>query len=95
MLFQLPRGCRVFTKLQPANEWGWQEMLANKTTYLLELLLWQNAYDPKNKARHKANKPKPFVPPFLKPPKETSPINNESQTHTVDDIKSILAQPRG
>lgn len=69
-------------------------MFANKTNYLLELLLWQNAYDPKKKSQHKAAKPKPFVPPFFKN-KEPSKINDGSQKHTVDDIKSILAQPRG
>lgn len=70
-------------------------MFANRTNYLLEMLLWQNAYDPKKKARHQANKPKPFIPPFLKPPKDETGINKGVQTHTVDDIKSLLALPRG
>jgi hypothetical protein len=84
----------VFVKLQPANQWGFEEVFANKTNYLLELLLWQNSYDPKKKSKHMANKPKPFVPEFMKDKKQSA-INKDSVKHTVDDIKSILALPRG
>ena len=95
LLFQLPRQCRVFVKLQPSNEWSYNEVFANKTNYLLELLLWQNSYNPKKKGKHLANKPKPFIPEFMKEKKKPSAINNGSVKHTVDDIKSILALPRG
>lgn len=95
LLFQLPRNCRVFTKLQPANNWGWAEMLANKTTYLLELLLWQNSYDPKKKAKHKAAKPKPFIPDFLQPKQPPSAINKDAAKSNVEDVKNILSMPRG
>lgn len=84
----------MFSKIQPANQWGWSEVFANKTNYLLELLLWQNS-GTKNKAQHKRNKPKPFVPDFMKQPAEPSKINKGVEVQTVDDIKSWLAVPRG
>lgn len=70
-------------------------MFSNKTNYLLELLLWQNSYDPKKKSQHKANKPKPFVPEFMKHQTEQSAINKDSASMTLDDVKSWLAVPRG
>lgn len=81
--------------MSPANQWGWAEIFANKTNYLIELLLWQNSASSKNKARHKANKPKPFVPDFMKPPPEESAVNKGVELRPVDEIRLILAQPRG
>lgn len=95
MLFQLPRECRVYTAIAPESQWGWNEVFANKTNHLLELLLWQNSFDGKKKAEWKAKKPKPFVPDFMKKPEPPSPINNGAEAHTTDDIRSILAQARG
>lgn len=95
LLFQLPRECRVFTSINPSAQWGWSEVFANKTNHLLELLLWQNAYDPKKKSQHKANRPKPFIPEFMKPEQPPSEISKEAETMTVDDVKSWLATPRG
>ena len=94
MLFQLPRDCRVYTQISPSNQWGWAEIFANKTNHLLELLLWQNAAGPKNKARHKAAKPKPFIPEFMKQPAKPSEINNGVELHTAAEIDAILAQAR-
>lgn len=94
MLFQLPRTCRVFTAMQPANQWGWQDYFLNKVVYLLELQIWQQSYDPKKKAEHKAKKPKPFTPDFIKQNSEPSEINKGVEVHTTDDIRDILAKPR-
>lgn len=96
-MFQLPRECRTFTAVNPAAQWGWSEVMANKTNYLLEVLIWQNSTPHKKAAidRHKRNKPKPFVPEFMKPPKQPSEITKEAETMTVDDIKSWLSVPRG
>lgn len=96
MLFQLPRECRVFAAINPAAQWGWNEMFGNKTNYLLELLLWQNTPVKKGqKEAHNRRKPKPFIPDFMKGKQPESAINKGSEKHTVDDIKSILALPRG
>lgn len=97
MLFQLPRNCRVFSAIEPANQWGWSEVFANKSAYLLELLLWQAGTPSKKaeRAKHKAAKPKPFVPDFMKKDKADSPLNDDVPVQTVDDIKSWLAVPRG
>ena len=94
LLFQLPRESRVFISIQPANQWGFSEIFANRTNFLLETLLWQNSYDPKKKVEHKSKKPKPFVPDFLKQLSKTSAINDGSEKHTTDDIRSILLKPR-
>lgn len=58
------------------------------------MLLWQNAYDPKKKTQHMLNKPKLFVPDFMKTKREGE-VNKDSEAMSVDDIKSILNQPRG
>lgn len=96
LLLQLPRNCRTFRTIQPANQWGWDEVFANKTNYLLELMLWQNTQVKKGKqAEHKRMKPKPFVPDFMKQHQEATGINKGIEVQTVDDVKSWLAVPRG
>lgn len=40
------------------------------------------------------NKPKFFIPDFMKTPEEKAAINNGSELHTTDDIRDILAKPR-
>jgi hypothetical protein len=81
--------CRVFTALEPANQWSWQEVLANKANYLLEILAWQNANEGVKQSKQTA-KPEPFTPDFMKPNTAAA----DAEQHTVDDIKAILAAPR-
>lgn len=90
----MPRTCRVFTAIAPVNQWGWDQVFANKTNFLLETIIWQNSYDPKKKAEHKSRKPKPFVPDFMKQAAAPSAINKGSEIHNTDDIRNILAKPR-
>ena len=85
----------MYGAIAPETQWGWSEVFANKTNHLLELLLWQNAYDAKKKAEWKAKRPKAFVPDFMKKPEPPSPINKGSEAHITDEIRNILAQPRG
>lgn len=86
----------MFAAINPAAQWGWAEMFANKTNYLLELALWQNTQVKKGeRAAHNRKKPKPYVPDFLKAKQPESEINKETEKRTVDDIKSILSLPRG
>ncbi len=95
-MFQLPRECRVFTAINPATQWGWQESFLNRAVYLLELKLWQDTPIKKGqKDMHNRRKPKPYVPDFLKSKMPESEINKQTEKRTVDDIKSILALPRG
>lgn len=84
----------MFVAISPANQWGWAEIFANKTNYLLELLLWQNSAGPKNKAKHKAAKPKPFIPDFMKPPVPPSEINKGVEAHSTAEIDKMLAGHR-
>ena len=71
-------------------------MLTNKANYLLELKLWQDTPVKKGqKDMHNRRKPKPFVPDFMKSETPPSEINKGSVIRTVDDVKSILALPRG
>jgi hypothetical protein len=94
LLFQLPRECRLFAKLSPSTQWGWAEVFANKTNYLLELLLWQNSFDPKKKQEHRLKRPTPFVPDFMKPSRDEIPINKGIETHELNDVGSLLNLPR-
>ena len=91
-MFQLPRDSRLFVKLQPTNQWGWQEVLANQTNYLLSVLAWQNTKDAQKKFPQKA--PKLFVPDFMIKAEETRALNRDSVVQDVDDIKALLARPR-
>lgn len=91
-MFQLPRDCRVFTKLQPAVQWGWGEILANKTVYLLETLVWMNTKDAQKKFPQ--HRPKLFTPDFM--PQHSAPgeISNGAVIRTTEDIRDVLSKPR-
>lgn len=93
LMFQLPTKSRLFNKLAPSTQWGWDEIFANKANYLLETIVWQNATPSKkgDKAKHKRNKPKIFMPEFMKQP---SAINGDIEKYSTDDIRNILAKPR-
>ncbi len=90
LLFQLPSTCRVFIKLQPAVQWGWNEILANRTNYLLEMLVWIKTKDAQKRG-YKRNRPKPFVPDFMRTNETAS---SGAEAHTVDDVRQILELPR-
>lgn len=98
LLFQLPRECRVYTAINPAAQWGWNETFANRMNYLLEIIIWQNATPQKKgqMAQHKQRKPKLFMPDFMKrQAAQQSGKGKDTPAMTVDDVKSILALPRG
>jgi hypothetical protein len=93
----LPRECRVFSAINPGAQWGWSEIFANDSNYLLKLIVWQNA-TPQNKAalaRHKNDKPKPFIPEFIQPKQQSADISKNANKMSVDDVKSWLSVPRG
>ena len=92
LLFQLPQGARIYRKLQPANNWGWNEVLQNQMVYLLNVIAWQSTKDAQKKFPLKA--PKPFVPEFMRNLEKERAINKDIEAHTVDDIKALLAMPR-
>lgn len=75
-------------------QWGWPEVLANKTNFWLETLAWQNGFNPKKKSEHMAKKPKLFIPEFMAGLVPGGEINKDTVKHTVDDVKAILARPR-
>ncbi len=83
--------------MSPMVQWGWPEILANRTNYLLELIIWQNATPQKKgqQAKHNSKKPKPFTPEFMKPKQLADKPAKDDQAMTVDDIKSWLSVPRG
>lgn len=92
----MPRECRTYVAINPAVQWGWAETLANKANYLLELKLWQDTPVKKGeKAAHQRRKPTLFVPDFMKVEQPPSEIIKDAEKRTVDDIKSLLALPRG
>ena len=78
-------------KIEPANEWSWNEILLNKLDYGLRILAWQNSADAHSK--NPQNIPEPFVPSFI--PKPEKPKNNpEENAMDLDDVKSFLSRPR-
>lgn len=87
LLFQLPRECRVYRKVAPNAQWGWQEILANRANYFLETLIWMKTKDATKKIPR--NRPTPFVPDFM-----GGNVAKDTEAHTVDEIKEILARPR-
>ena len=89
LLFQLPRESRVYAKLDPATQWGWQELLLNKAANALEFLAWTKTKDATKKAPQ--DRPKPFMPDFIPQPKD---VAEGLESHTVDDIREILAKAR-
>lgn len=89
-MFQLPRECRVYTKIEPKNQWGFRDVSINKMVFYLETLVWQNGYNPKQKAQHMAHRPKLFVPDFMR----GADLNTDSEKHTTDDIDRMLAMKR-
>ena len=92
LLFQLPPNCRVFTKIQPAVQWGWSENLANKMVYLLETLVWMKTKDAQKKMPK--NRPRMFRPDFMPPLSEPGEIAKDATVHDTDDIAEILARKR-
>jgi hypothetical protein len=59
--------------------------------------VWQNA-TPSTKgklAAHKRRQPKLFIPDFMKPPKKPENVTKDTNTMTIDDVKSWLNTPRG
>lgn len=91
-MFQLPPKSRTITKLEPAAQWGWNEILANKANYLLEILAWQNTEDAGKK--NPRRKPEPFVPDFIQRATKEVKKKNKPTAKDIDEIKDILAQPR-
>lgn len=90
MAFQLPKESRFSRKLEPSNEWGWQEVLLNKVAYYLQVLIWQNTED-----AHKKNpehRPEYWLPEFIPQPEKKH--NPEEVAMDLDDLKSFLSKPR-
>lgn len=92
LMYQLPAASRLMRRLNPANNWGWPEVLLNKSTYLLEVLAWQNTKDAQ-KGR-KSTAPKMYTPEFLKDTANRKGLNPDQAVHTTDEIKAILDRPR-
>jgi hypothetical protein len=88
-MFQLPHDSRLLMAMDPANQWGWPEQLANTTNYLLEVLAWQKANEGVARSKQ-TDKPKLFVPPFMKNKQKPKDL----EYHNTDDIKAILARNR-
>lgn len=95
-MFQLPRESRVFNALQPATQWGWNEVFNNRIVYLLETIIWQNATPSEKgkKAQHQAKKPQPFRPEWMPKTHNDSSIKKDTIAADVDTIKDLLSRPR-
>lgn len=76
-------------KIVPQNEWGWNEILQNKTNHLLEVLVWTKTKDAQKK--NPQNYPKPYIPKFLQT-EEKRPT--EQVAMSVEDLQAYLTKPR-
>jgi len=94
-LWQLPRESRVFAKLQPATQWGWNEIFQNKIVWLLETIVWQNATPSEKgkRAAHKRLAPQLYRPDFM-PDEKKEALKKDLVSADVDTIKELLARPR-
>jgi len=92
----LPRESRVFKKLEPATEWGYDQIFLNQIVWLLETVVWQNATPSKKaeQARHKTQKPALFTPEFMKKSGVVEGIKKDTVAADVDTIKDLLSRPR-
>lgn len=81
--------------MQPATQWGWNEVFNNRIVYLLETIIWQNATPSKKgeKAKHLSQKPQPFRPEWM-PKTNDSGIKKDTIAADVDTIKDLLSRPR-
>ena len=86
LLFQLPARSRFMRLLNPANEWGWQEVLLSNIDHGLKVLAWQNTED--GQKGRKSTAPKPFIPTFMKK------ASDNQQAMDIDDLKSFLNRKR-
>jgi hypothetical protein len=91
-MFQLPRQGRLFVKLDPTNQWTWQEVLLNKLNFNVEVLAWQNTKDATKKPPQ--NQPKLFVPDFMRSIEGARAISKDAAVQDIDDVKAFLARPR-
>lgn len=78
--------------LQPANHWGWNEMLLNKIAYLAEVLAWQNTEDAHQGRQDTA--PKMYTPPFIEGALSARALDPNQVTRSTDEIRDILSRPR-
>lgn len=94
-MFQLPRESRVYRVLQPASQWGWQEVFLNRIAYYLEVIIWQNATPSEKgkKAQHAAAKPELYRPDWM-PKRDAEGIKKDTVAADVDTIKDLLSRPR-
>lgn len=68
----------------------------NKMVFLLETIVWQNATPSKKgeQAQHKTQKPKQYIPDFMKKTVGNDGIAKDTMAADVDTIKDILNRPR-
>ena len=78
--------------MQPALQWGWSEVLANKMVYLLETLVWMKTKDAAKKPPR--NQPVLFRPEFMPQQSPEGEISKGAEVHTTDEIDAILAKRR-
>lgn len=89
LLFQLPRSCRIFSIIEPGNQWGWSEVLLNKIEYALQVIAWQNANEGVAKSKQ-TPQPDIFKPDFIKNKSDDPDV----EQYDIDSIKRLLLKPR-
>lgn len=93
LMYQLPKTSRLFSAINPAMQWGWREILANKANYLLDTIIWQNSNEGVKKHKQTPH-PKIFVPDFMKKAMGDEGIKKDTVALDVDEVKHLLSRPR-
>lgn len=93
LLFQLPKDCRTYVKIEPSNQWGWEKEMLRHIMLWTHTLVWQNAAPAKKGeiGRWKRQQPELFTPPFMEKP---TPRPKEQVVMDLDDMKALLNAPR-
>ena len=93
LLFQLPKDCRTYVKIEPSNQWSWDSEMLRHIMLWTHTLVWQKAAPSKKGEvnRWKKSQPELFYPPFMEKP-DSKP--KDQVTMDIDDLKDMLTKPR-
>lgn len=85
LFLQLPPQARVFTKIQPANEWSWDKEVQSRILAKLDIISTQLANMFKKKGEKAIKPEKQFQPKFVEEAKEESERRRQEKNKFSED----------
>lgn len=79
-------------KLNPANEWEWNEILLNRIEHAIRVLIWQNTEDATEKMPK--HYPEQWLPEFIPKPEKQNKDPDKEIAMDIDELKAFLSRPR-